>query len=144
MKKVVAFLEQYAEWVGLGVASLFLLWVVYGYVVSPDQLQVKVGTDTVFPEGVDPKISESYVRHLQDAMEASPGELANAFKVQNFVDDFVRNMSDKRDRMTPEVLAGGAASPRDSGQRGHRPRHRGQQDHPRHRQGAAHYHHRRD
>jgi uncharacterized membrane protein YgcG len=108
MKKVVAFLEQYAEWVGLGVASLFLLWVVYGYVVSPDQLQVKVGTDTVFPEGVDPKINESSVRHLQDAMEAPPGDVANAFKVQNFVDEFVRNMSDKRDRMTPEVLAGGA------------------------------------
>ena len=43
MKNVVAFLEQYAEWLALGVAAIFFLFVVWGYVISPTAVRVKVG-----------------------------------------------------------------------------------------------------
>jgi hypothetical protein len=104
MQKMVAFLEKYAEWVALGVASLFLLFVVYSYVVSPDQIRVKVGSDAVFPGSVDEKVNESSVKRLQQAMEA-PSSLT--FPVPDFAKVFATKMGPQRDRMTPEVLAGG-------------------------------------
>jgi hypothetical protein len=104
MQKLVAFLEKYAEWLGVGVASLFFLFVVYSYVVSPDQVKVKLGSDAVYPESVDEKVSENSVKRLQTAMEA-PSNLT--FAVPDFAGDFSKKMGDKRDRMTPEVLAGG-------------------------------------
>lgn len=104
MQKLVAFLEKYAEWVGVGVASLFFLWVVYSYVVSPDQVKVKVGSEAVYPEAVDEKVNDSSVKRLQTAMEA-PSNLT--FPVPDFAGDFKNKMGEKRERMTPEVLAGG-------------------------------------
>jgi hypothetical protein len=104
MQKLVAFLEKYAEWLGVGVASLFFLFVVYSYVVSPEQVKVKVGSDAVFPGSVDEKVNESSVKRLQTAMEA-PSNLT--FPVPDFAGDFQKKMGDKRERMTSEVLAGG-------------------------------------
>jgi len=104
MQKLVAFLEKYAEWLGVGVASLFFLFVVYSYVVSPDQVKVKVGSDAVFPGAVDEKVNETSVKRLQTAMEA-PSSLT--FAVPDFAGDFQKKMGDKRERMTQEVLAGG-------------------------------------
>ena len=62
MKKVVAFLEKYAEWLALGVACLFLLFTIYTYIVSPDALKVKVGNEAMLPGDVDPYSATAAVR----------------------------------------------------------------------------------
>ena len=104
MKKVVAFLEKYAEWVALGVACLFLLFVVYSYVVSPDQLHAKVGSDTVLPGDVDPAVNKT-VATLAGEIEAP------AVGVQRPTPDYGKQFAEaigpQRKGMTPEVIAGG-------------------------------------
>src|SRR6266700_7008915 len=111
MKKVVAFLEKYAEWLALGVACLFLLFTVYSYIVSPDALKVKVGSETMLPGEVDPYLSKnpSMLPRVQAGMEATTAGIEDAFKVKNFSAEFVKAMGPERPRMGAEYFA--AAQP---------------------------------
>src|SRR3954451_19886558 len=97
MKKVVAFLEKYAEWLALGVACVFLLYMVYSYVVSPEALHVKVGSDTVYPGEVDPHVDVA-VRHLQEAIEAPAGDVK--IPLPDYSKDFLTAMGTERPHMT--------------------------------------------
>jgi hypothetical protein len=107
MKKVVAFLEKYAEWLALGVACLFLLFTIYTYIVSPDALKVKVGNEAMLPGEVDPYISKSpsMLPRVQSGMEATTSGLEDAFKVKNFSAEFKNAMGPDRPRMAAEYLA---------------------------------------
>src|SRR3954469_1416326 len=98
MKKVVAFLEKYAEWVALSIAGLFFLYMVYSYVISRDQLVVKVGNDTLSPGDVDPHVSDT-VNRLQQAIDspATP-DIQKSINPPDSSGEFLTLMGDKRPR----------------------------------------------
>ena len=104
MKKVVAFLEQYAEWLALGVAAIFFLFVVWGYVISPTALKVKVAQEELMPGDVDPTVNEKAITRLQSAMESKADGLVMV--VPDFAKQFELAMGPNRPSMSPEALAG--------------------------------------
>jgi hypothetical protein len=104
MKKVVAFLEQYAEWVALGVAAIFLLFVVWGYVISPTAVKVQVAGEELTPGEVDQRVNDKAITRLQSAMESKAGDLVMV--VPDFAKQFELAMGPNRPHMGPEFLAG--------------------------------------
>src|SRR4051812_40819067 len=96
MKKVVSFLESYAEWVALTLAVLFLLYTVYANVVSPEPLKTTVvgSPQPLLPDAVDPYVQQS-VKRLQAAIEAPAGK-EDLFPVREFRKDFETAMGPKR------------------------------------------------
>jgi hypothetical protein len=107
MNKVVAFLEEYAQWVAIGVASLFLFYVVYAYVLTGDQLKVKVGSETVAPGMVDPKINDYVQLHLQPAIETPASGVK--LNVKDYAQEFILHMGPGR---VPKEAFASAASVR--------------------------------
>jgi hypothetical protein len=105
MNKVVAFLEEYAQWVALGIASLFFLYVVYAYILVGDQLKVKVGAEAVYPEAVDTKINEYVQNRLIPATETPAGNLD--LHVKDFAREFALHMGPER--FPKEALASAAS-----------------------------------
>src|SRR4051812_37870775 len=105
MQKVVAFLEKYAEWLALGVAALFFLFVVWGYVISPSATRVAVAKEELSPGEVDPFVQDKAITRLQSAMEAPAGDLV--MKVPNFAEQFELAMGPGRSHMAAEFRAGG-------------------------------------
>src|SRR5215212_5730816 len=101
MQKVVAFLEKYAEWVALGVAGLFLLFVVYSYVLSPDALRVSVGNDKLLPGEVDTHVAAGRAKDLQAAVDA-PADIK--FPLRDFTKEFEVAMGPQRRLMEPKYL----------------------------------------
>jgi hypothetical protein len=103
MQKVVAFLEKYAEWVALGVAAIFVLFVAYSYVLSPEQLKVSVGNDKekVLPGDVDPHIAGGAAQRLQQAVDAGADV---KFPVRDFTKEFEVAMGPQRRSMEPKYL----------------------------------------
>lgn len=94
MKQVVAFLEKYAQWLAMGVAGIFLLFVVYSFWVSPDQLKVKVGSQELLPGEVDTAIAndaDKGAARLKRQMDASSDASAD-FKVPDFQQEFAKAM----------------------------------------------------
>lgn len=110
MKKVVAFLEKYAEWLATGVACLFLLYMVYAYVVSPDDLRVQVGQQTLMPGEVDPNINANLLLPLEKQINDPKAE-GVSFPVPDFVKSFSLAMSKERERMDPKYAIAGAFRP---------------------------------
>jgi hypothetical protein len=110
MKKVVAFLEKYAEWLAMGVACLFLLYMVYAYVVSPDDLRVQVGQQTLMPGEVDPTINSTQLSVLEKQINDPKAE-GVSFPVPDFVKSFSLAMSKERERMEPKYAIAGAFRP---------------------------------
>lgn len=104
MKKVVAFLEQYAEWLALGVAAIFFLFVVWGYVISPTAVKVQVAGEELTPGEVDPKVNDKAIGRLQSAMESKAGDLVMV--VPDFAKQFQLAMGPDRPNVGPEFLAG--------------------------------------
>jgi hypothetical protein len=102
--KVVAFLEKYAEWVALGVASLFLMYMVYANVIAPDALRSKVGNAEVFPGEVDQEIQRQTVARLTQAMEAPAGDVVRRIEVADYGKEFAQAMGPNRPRMGQEHL----------------------------------------
>src|SRR4051812_36091405 len=103
MKKVVAFLEKYAEWLALSVACVFFLYMVYSYVISRDQLVVKVGNDTMSPGDVDPHVGET-VNRLQQAIDSpATSDIVDQLKVKDSSAEFLALMGDKRPRADEQV-----------------------------------------
>jgi len=105
MNKVVAFLEEYAQWVAIGVASLFLVYVVYAYVLTGDQLKVKVGSEMVPPGAVDPKINDYVQNKLQPAIDTPASGVT--LKVKDYAQEFIENMGPGR--VPKEALASAAS-----------------------------------
>src|SRR5687768_9332628 len=101
MQKVVAFLEKYAEWVALGISALFLLFIVYSYVLSPDALRVDVGSEKLLPGDVDPAIAARDAKALQAAVDA-PAEIQ--FPMRDFTKEFELAMGPQRRMMEPQYL----------------------------------------
>src|SRR3954469_15728197 len=104
MKKVVAFLEQYAEWLALGVAAVFFLFVVWGYVISPSAVKVKVAQEELMPGDVDPTVNDKAITRLQSAMDSKADGLVMV--VPDFAKQFELAMGPARPSMSPEALAG--------------------------------------
>lgn len=96
MQKVVEFLEKYAQWLAMGVAGVFLLFVVWSYWVSPDHLKVKVGNENLLPGEVDTTISSGPASNLKRQME-SGATSATDFKVPDVKEAFVRAMAGDAD-----------------------------------------------
>src|SRR4051794_15321670 len=102
MKKVVAFLEQYAEWLALGVAAIFFLVVVWG-ALNPTAIQVKVAGKDESPGDVDPKVQTEVAQRLTPAMEAKAEDLV--ISVPNFAQQFELAMGPKRPHTGAEYYA---------------------------------------
>src|SRR5690349_19114850 len=112
MKKVVAFLEQYAEWLAMGLAVVFLLYMVYDNVVAPDAIRTKVGAAAVLPGDVDPTLNQNVISQLQQKIDAPAGNLQGAFDVKDATAEFYAAMGPKRPRMDREsLLAAGVRPP---------------------------------
>src|SRR3954452_11919308 len=101
MQKVVAFLEKYAEWVAIGFAGLFLLFIVYSYVLSPDALRVNVGSEKLLPGEVDAHVAGGRARDLQVAVDA-PADVK--FPLRDFTKEFEVAMGPQRRMMEPKYL----------------------------------------
>ena len=110
MKKVMAFLEKYAEWVAMGFACVFLLYMVYSYVVSPDAVKVEVGRELLMPGEVDPYINTKDIAALQAAMDDKNGDVS--FPVPDFAKAFSLAMGPDRDRMKGEFVLVRFSGPR--------------------------------
>src|SRR5689334_14865124 len=67
MQKAVDFLERHVQWLALGVAGLFLLWVAYAYVLTP--VTVKVGGRELTPGEVDAAVKRDAADRLKTAMD---------------------------------------------------------------------------
>jgi hypothetical protein len=115
VKKVVAFLEKYAEWVAMSLACVFLLYMVYAYVVSRDDLKVKVGSESHMPGDVDTSIEANAANPLKNALDEKSDI---SFPVNDFAGKFARAMGHDRDRMKPEFLAAVQFRPPLPGERG--------------------------
>lgn len=100
MKKVVAFLEKYAEWVAMSLGCVFLLYMVYAYVISPDDLRVPVGSESLMPGDVDPHINANLLAPLEKEIANSKSDVE--FPVPDFKQGFALNMSKDRPRMKAE------------------------------------------
>src|SRR4051812_2527979 len=109
MKKVVAFLEKYAEWVAMSLACVFLLYMVYAYVVSPDELRVPVGSESLMPGDVDPHINNNLLAGLEKEISNPKSDVE--FPVPDFKQGFALNMSKDRARMKPEDMLASAFRP---------------------------------
>jgi len=108
MNKVVAFLEKYAEWLAMSFACIFLLYMVYSYIVSPDDLRVDVGSEKLMPGEVDPHINAAVAEPLMKEI-GDKGSIT--FPVPEFQKNFALAMSEKRDRMGDEFLVGNQFRP---------------------------------
>lgn len=68
MQKLLDILEQYVEWIALGVAALFLLFVVVVYLIGTP-VSGKVGEETVTLSNVDDYIYDTSAAGLESAMQ---------------------------------------------------------------------------
>lgn len=68
MQKFTAILEKNVEWFALGIAGLFFLWMIYGYVVEKP-VTATVGSAQVAPGDVDPLILNGPAREVQKKMD---------------------------------------------------------------------------
>src|SRR5580765_2501590 len=69
MQKVTAILEKNVEWFALGIAGLFFLWMIYGFVVEKP-VAVAVGPNAaVSPGEVDPLIQNGPAKQVSIAMD---------------------------------------------------------------------------
>src|SRR3954468_11354290 len=95
MNKVVAFLEKYAEWLAMTVATLFLLYMVYANVVDRKDFLATVpgAPGPLAPGEVDKHINQNAVANLVRAMKA-PSE--TKFPAPNATADFARAMGANR------------------------------------------------
>jgi hypothetical protein len=67
MKKVVEFLEQYVEWVVLGLAAVWILWIAWGYVINTP-VTVTLNGKAVAAGEVDSIVNDQYAKPLQSAI----------------------------------------------------------------------------
>src|SRR4051794_15713313 len=99
MNKVIAFFEKYAEWLALGVAGVFLLFMIYSYVINPTDVLVDVSQGAsaakVTPGEIEPSVNVQ-ARALEGKLNAP----ANDFKivVPDFANQFAEAMGPKRQR----------------------------------------------
>ena len=104
MNKVVDFFEKYAEWLALGVAGIFLLFMIWSYVVNPTAVKVQVGSEETTPGDVEPTVNQ--MTRALDAKLTAPG--VPPIPVPNFSEQFKTSMGETRPRgpSTPEVAIG--------------------------------------
>jgi hypothetical protein len=100
MNKVIAFFEKYAEWMALGVAGVFLLFMIWSYVINPTDAQVKVGTDEMLPGDVEPTVNV-VARQLESKMNAGGKP---EIVVPNFSEQFTKSIGPDRPRGISDPL----------------------------------------
>ena len=91
MQKVTAILEKNVEWVALGIAGLFFLFMLYSYIVLPP-VTATVGSAPVTPGEVDPKILAGPAKDLERKM--STAEVPK-FVVKDFGQDLQEVLANK-------------------------------------------------
>src|SRR4051812_27727637 len=96
MNKVVAFLEKYAEWLALTVATLFLLYMVYANVVDRKDYLATVSNNPLAPGEVDKYINQHSIADLTRAMKATSN---TPFPTPKATADFNRAMGPNRPGM---------------------------------------------
>lgn len=105
MKKVVEFLEKYAEYLAMGIAVLFLGLVVWSYVLDGEALKSKVGGEQVFPGEVDAKITRTALPRLEGAVGTKlTKEIEPRFAVKDFGGLITREMGPQRSSMASGTL----------------------------------------
>lgn len=109
-KKIVVYLEKYVEWVALGLAGLWLVYMLFTYVLGTP-VTVAIGPATATPGNVDRLISDTSVTALDGLMQ--PGSIPPMI-VKPFAEQFARaidfNGSVVPDIPVPPLLAGIAPS----------------------------------
>ncbi len=96
MKKLVTFLENYAQWLALSAGLLFLGYMAYSYALSTDAVAVKLASGPVTPGEVDATIAKD-AQDLQKKMTLPAGkDLQAKLVIPQFKDNFVLAMGGKR------------------------------------------------
>src|SRR4051812_5971423 len=89
MQKIITILEKHVQWIVLGVAALFFVWMVYGYWIQ-QPASVSLGGQTLTAGEVDPHILSNESRKLEEAMNTSK---PIKMEVTPFAEQFVAAMS---------------------------------------------------
>jgi hypothetical protein len=89
MQKFTNILEKNVEWAALGLAALWVLWVIWGYGVNRP-VSIQLGSTQCSPGDADKYISDSIAKHVQDLL-AHQGTLENVQK-PNIIGDFEAKM----------------------------------------------------
>ncbi len=101
MQKVVTFLEQHVQWVALGIGAVWLLYMVYGFVLTPPAT-THVGNNQLSAGNVDTYIADHQVQTLQTAMQDTKSP---PMEIPQYAQDF-KNKMDYRNEPVPELFAG--------------------------------------
>src|SRR5688500_14590986 len=99
MNKVIDFFEKYAEWLAMGVAGVFLLFMIWSYVIVPTDATIEVGTEKVLRGDGDPTV-QTAVRQLQNKMNANSDI---KITVPNFAEQFAKAIGPERKDGTDAV-----------------------------------------
>src|SRR5688500_6250214 len=88
MPKLVKFLEQNVQWIVLGLAGVFLLFMVWSYVLQPP-VTIPVGNQTLLPGEVADAIVKGPVEDIRRDIEKTE---VPPMPMPDFVGQFVSNM----------------------------------------------------
>jgi hypothetical protein len=89
MQKVTEILEQYVQWIAIGLGALFCLFMLYAYVLQPPA-KATLGSETLTAGEVDPYTVDHVAGQLQAAVN-NPGTIK--VEVPQYVDAFRKAMS---------------------------------------------------
>src|SRR3954463_9265787 len=105
MKKYLPYLERYVQWVALGLGALFVLYMVYGYVITPP-VSATVGNKVVDLGNVDHVTREGPARELEIAVQnGASADAIDKIKVQPVVPKFLAGISNANDEVAKTALA---------------------------------------
>ncbi|HZZ43552.1 MAG TPA: hypothetical protein VFE58_11495 [Tepidisphaeraceae bacterium] len=104
MKKYLPYLEQYVQWIALGLGALFVFWMVYAYVLTPPVTQT-VGSTKVDLGDIDHVTREGPAKDLDTAIQtgASPDAIQK-IKVQPLLPQFQKEISGAGDVVSATPL----------------------------------------
>ena len=89
MQKTLKILEQYVEWIAVGIAAAFLGWMIYSYVVKKPVVSSVAGTELT-PGEIDQAIKDGPVIKLQTAMQSNS---VPSMPINDFVTDLTQQLT---------------------------------------------------
>ncbi|HEV7301217.1 MAG TPA: hypothetical protein VGN72_17765 [Tepidisphaeraceae bacterium] len=91
MQKVLDLLEKHVQWIVLGLGAVFVLYMIYGYVLTPPAT-VTIGTRELTASEVDDEIRDKVAANLNSEMERSTGL---DMRIEPFDDKFLATIGNK-------------------------------------------------
>src|SRR3954470_23299271 len=92
MQKVIKILEEYVQWIAIGLGVLFCGLMLWSYVIQPPA-KVTIGSETLTPGEVDGYTLEKVATPLQTAMQTNT---TIKVPVPSYVKDFEATMAWKK------------------------------------------------